>query len=65
MQDEAPDGQPQLPGDASATEPTWWPWPETHADEPTGPRDGAPGVDETLSLPMETQDVMRPAEPAP
>jgi len=64
MQDEAPEGQPQHPAGPGQPESPWWPWPETQADEPTGPRDGAPGVDETLSLPVETPAVAEPDEPA-
>jgi putative membrane protein len=63
MQDEAPEGQPQHPGDSGQPESPWWPWPETQADEPTGPRDGAPGVDETLSLPVEAPAVVAGDEP--
>ena len=48
-----PTGSRRIRGGRQPPEPTWWPWPETQADEPTGPRDGAPGVDETLSLPVE------------
>ena len=56
MQDEAPDGQPQDVGEGMSASPrsAWWPWPETAGGRrPTGPRDGAPGVDETLSLPAQ------------
>lgn len=65
MPDEAPEGQSQDPGGDTGPEATWWPWPETQPDEATGPRDGAPGVDETLSLPVEAQPVAVPDEPGP
>jgi putative membrane protein len=56
MQDEAPDGQPQDVAEGQGGEPgsTWWPWPELHADDDApGHRDGAPGSDETLTLPVD------------
>ncbi len=67
MQDEAPDGQPQDVGDAveGHAEPAWWPWPEPQAEEPTGPRDGAPGPDETLSLPVAAETGSMSPEPEP
>lgn len=66
MQDEAPDGQPQDVGDGQVQPASdWWPWPGSQ-EEATGPRDGAPGPDETLILPFPAEPVAEPApEPAP
>jgi len=55
MQDEVPEGQPQDMGEGQGVEPEspWWPWPESQDDDVTGPRDGAPSGEETLSFPVE------------
>ncbi len=63
MQDEAPTGQSQEPEEDTGPEATWWPWPETQDDDAVGPRDGAPGGDETLTLPVETPVVAPPDRP--
>ncbi len=65
MPDEVPEGRSQDVGGDPEAEGTWWPWPETQGDEPTGPRDGAPGADEALSLPPDGPSMAMPAESAP